>query len=84
MIILLETVKKLNDVQNVVERLKNGYDWRTYEKTINDFGKHYIVKVDGIPGESEPMSVHVVERRSKRDDAIPIVLNHGWPGSFFE
>ncbi|KIK53481.1 hypothetical protein GYMLUDRAFT_232738 [Collybiopsis luxurians FD-317 M1] len=51
---------------------------------MNDLGIHYIVKVDGIPGEPEPLSVHVIERRGKRDGAIPIVLNHGWPGSFFE
>ncbi|KIK51278.1 hypothetical protein GYMLUDRAFT_397159 [Collybiopsis luxurians FD-317 M1] len=70
--------------KQLVERLKNGYDWREYEKVMNGFGTHYMVEVDGIPGEPEPMNVHVVERRSKRDNAIPIVLNHGWPGSFFE
>ncbi|KAF5389113.1 hypothetical protein D9757_005004 [Collybiopsis confluens] len=70
--------------KRLVERLKSGYDWRKYERVMNEIGNHYIVQVDGIPGESEPLKVHIIERRSKREDATPIVLNHGWPGSFFE
>lgn len=67
----------------LVERLRSGYDWRQWERKLNDLGSHYMVQVDGIPDEPQ-MTVHIVEARSDDPNAIPLVLCHGWPGSILE
>jgi pimeloyl-ACP methyl ester carboxylesterase len=54
----------------------NKYDWRAHEKHINSF-PNYTMDIEGL-------TVHFVLLYSKRKDAVPIVLMHGWPGSFIE
>lgn len=70
--------------KRLVERLGNGYSWEQHEKEINAMGTHHMISISGVDGEPGPLDVHVVEVRSSRKDAIAIVLNHGWPGSFYE
>lgn len=52
------------------------YDWRATESRLNAAGQH-TVKIDGL-------RIHFLHVRSRRPDAFPIVLTHGWPGSVAE
>jgi len=52
------------------------YDWRKSEARINSF-PHYVTELDGL-------DIHFVHVRSKHEDALPIIVTHGWPGSFIE
>ncbi|MEQ8699232.1 MAG: alpha/beta fold hydrolase [Bauldia litoralis] len=54
----------------------DGYDWRAVEAALNE-RPHFIAEADGL-------DLHFIHRRSPRADAIPLVLVHGWPGSFLE
>ena len=52
------------------------YDWRKCEEKLNALS-HYVTEIDGL-------DIHFVHARSDHDDALPIVVNHGWPGSIIE
>ena len=54
----------------------DGYDWRAQEARLNELA-HFRARIDG-------QSVHFVHARSARDDALPLLLVHGWPGSIVE
>jgi epoxide hydrolase len=54
----------------------DGYDWRATEARINAFPQ-YRVEIDGL-------GVHVLHVRSPHPDAVPLLVTHGWPGSFVE
>ncbi|KAJ9638492.1 hypothetical protein H2204_004262 [Knufia peltigerae] len=62
------------------------FDWRRHEKHINSF-PHFSVPIqddDDDIGRSTTFDIHFVAFFSRRKDAIPILLLHGWPGSFLE
>ena len=52
------------------------YDWRVTENKINSF-ENFIVSIDGF-------DVHFLHIKGKGDNNIPIIITHGWPGSFLE
>jgi pimeloyl-ACP methyl ester carboxylesterase len=52
------------------------FDWRAQERRINEFD-HFVTSIDGV-------DVHFIHQRSSNPDAIPLLLTHGWPGSFVE
>jgi pimeloyl-ACP methyl ester carboxylesterase len=52
------------------------FDWRTQENTINTFA-HFRADVDGI-------GIHFIHEQGKGKDPFPLVITHGWPGSFAE
>ncbi|KAF2707262.1 epoxide hydrolase-like protein [Pleomassaria siparia CBS 279.74] len=54
----------------------NKYDWRAQEKDINSF-PNYKTNIEDI-------DVHYIALFSDKEDAIPIIFMHGWPGSFVE
>lgn len=54
----------------------DGYDWRAREAALNRFD-HFTTDIDGLP-------IHFVHQRSTREDAFPLILTHGWPGSIVE
>jgi epoxide hydrolase len=54
----------------------NVYDWRPTEATLNDLGQ-FTTTIDGV-------SIHFLHVRSPVDDARPLLLSHGWPGSVVE
>jgi len=54
----------------------DGYDWRGEEARLNGLD-HFRTQIDG-------QSIHFVHVRSPHPDAMPLVLTHGWPGSFVE
>jgi pimeloyl-ACP methyl ester carboxylesterase len=60
----------------LAEHWRDGYDWRTREAELNALTQFTTV-IDG-------QTFHVVHVRSENPDAVPLLLNHGWPGSFVE
>jgi len=50
----------------------NEYDWRAVERRMNTLN-HFKVTIEGI-------ELHYLHHKSEREDAIPIILTHGWPG----
>lgn len=58
-----------------------GFDWRKHEDRINSF-PNFMSKVENA--DLGTMSIHFVALFSNREDALPVVFLHGWPGSFLE
>jgi hypothetical protein len=48
------------------------YDWRKCEAALNA-RPQFITEIDGL-------DIHFIHVRSQHDDALPLVVNHGWPG----
>lgn len=68
-----EILKKLVDYWN------NQYDWRSVEKSLNQYN-HFKTQIEGL-------SVHFVHIKPKEiasNKVVPLILVHGWPGSFVE
>ena len=55
---------------------QNGFDWRAQERKLNEFN-HFKTVIDGV-------DVHFIHQRSPEENATPLLLTHGWPGSFVE
>ncbi|KAJ8521040.1 hypothetical protein ONZ45_g2204 [Pleurotus djamor] len=72
----------LADIRRLVARWKDGYDWRTFEATLNEELPQFTtdIEVDGFGS----LNVHFIHQRSEVADAIPLLFVHGWPGSFIE
>ncbi|OPB44494.1 hypothetical protein A0O28_0028130 [Trichoderma guizhouense] len=60
----------------------NEFDWRTQEARINAFPNYKITVQDDTS--NTDIGLHFVGLFSQNHDAVPIVLLHGWPGSFLE
>lgn len=52
------------------------YDWRKTEKEINQY-RNYLAEIDGN-------KIHFIQEKSKAGKSIPLLITHGWPGSFLE
>jgi len=52
------------------------YDWRRCEASLNDL-PHFITEIDGL-------DIHFIHVRSRHQDALPLIVTHGWPGSVLE
>ncbi|RPF22551.1 epoxide hydrolase family protein [Myceligenerans xiligouense] len=63
-------------LEELADRWRDGFDWRAHEAAFNEY-EQFTTGVDG-------QTFHVVHVRSANPEAIPLVLNHGWPGSFIE
>ncbi|KAF2793326.1 epoxide hydrolase [Melanomma pulvis-pyrius CBS 109.77] len=59
----------------------NSFDWREIEGKINSF-PNFKATVHGK--DDEAFDMHFIALFSEKEDAVPILLNHGWPGSFLE
>ena len=66
----LATMRKLADYW------ANEYDWRKIEARLNAL-PNFVTEIDGL-------DIHFIHVRSKHDDALPIIVTHGWPGSITE
>jgi pimeloyl-ACP methyl ester carboxylesterase len=53
-----------------------GYDWRATEARLGRIPQFTTV-IDGL-------AIHFLHVRSRRPGAVPLILTHGWPGSFLE
>jgi len=54
----------------------NDFDWRKTEDAINTY-PNFITEIDGY-------KIHYLHIKSKTPDATPLIISHGWPGSFLE
>jgi len=63
-------------LKELVTYWRTKYDWRAQERKLNQLPQ-YTTTIDGVV-------IHFVHQRSSQANAIPLVMIHGWPGSFFE
>ncbi|MDY9926924.1 epoxide hydrolase [Methanosarcina sp.] len=66
----------LDYMKELVDYWQHKYDWRIEEKKLNRFDQ-FTAHIDG-------MDVHFVHEHGKGPNPTPIILTHGWPGSFYE
>jgi pimeloyl-ACP methyl ester carboxylesterase len=66
----------LSYTRELADYWANQYDWRAREAALNRFD-HYTTEIDGL-------DIHFIHQRSPRDDAFPLLITHGWPGSIVE
>src|SRR4051794_743227 len=53
-----------------------GYDWRKVEARLNALPQ-FTTRIDGV-------DIHFIHVRSKHENALPLIVTHGWPGSIIE
>ncbi len=63
-------------LRQLVEYWRNEFDWRAQERRLNRL-EQFKTTIDGL-------DIHFVHRRSAEPDAFPLILTHGWPGTFAE
>ncbi|MEU5697094.1 epoxide hydrolase family protein [Actinosynnema sp. NPDC020468] len=63
-------------LDELAEYWRDGFDWRAQEAKLNEH-EQFTTDVDG-------QQFHLVHARSANPRATPLLLNHGWPGSFVE
>jgi pimeloyl-ACP methyl ester carboxylesterase len=63
-------------MQELARYWATDYDWRRCEAALNALPQ-FTTEIDGL-------DFHFVHVRSRHDDALPLVVNHGWPGSVVE
>ena len=64
------------DLRQLADYWADGYDWRAQETRMNEFPQ-FQTEIDGT-------TVHFLHVRSPEPDAYPLILTHGWPGTFVE
>ena len=67
---------QLGLMQNLARYWAEDYDWRRCEAQLNAL-PNFITKIDGL-------DIHFIHVRSKHEDALPLIVTHGWPGSPIE
>ena len=67
---------QLNHFVALMEYWRDHYDWRRAERMLNGFGQ-YRTEIDGL-------GIHFIYVRSRHENALPMILTHGWPGSIVE
>ncbi len=63
-------------LQELVRHWQTDYDWRKVEARLNALPQ-FITEIDGL-------DIHFIHVRSKHEDALPLIVTHGWPGSVIE
>jgi pimeloyl-ACP methyl ester carboxylesterase len=67
---------QLATTQAVANYWANEYDWRRVEARLNALPQ-FITEIDGL-------DIHFIHVRSKHENALPLIVTHGWPGSIVE
>src|SRR5262245_39254132 len=67
---------QLATTQKLARYWATDYDWRACEARLNAL-PHYVTEIDGL-------DIHFVHVRSRHENALPLIVTHGWPGSFIE
>ena len=63
-------------MQALARYCANEYDWRKVEARLNAYPQ-FITEIDGL-------DIHFLHVRLKHENALPIIVAHGWPGSVIE
>ena len=66
----------LATIQGLARYWGTGYDWRKCEAKLNALPQ-FITAIDGL-------DIHFIHVRSKHENALPLIVTHGWPGSIIE
>jgi microsomal epoxide hydrolase len=66
----------LSYLEGLIAYWRDGYDWRGEERRLNRFD-HFATNDDG-------QRIHLIHARSRHDEALPLLIMHGWPGSVAE
>ena len=66
----------LTYVREVADYWANQYDWRKSERYLNTFD-HYQTNINDL-------NIHFIHQKSPHQNAYPLVITHGWPGSIIE
>ncbi len=67
---------QLATVQALARYWATDYDWRKIEGELNALPQ-FITEIDGL-------DIHFIHVRSKHENALPLIVTHGWPGSIIE
>src|ERR1700716_1515802 len=67
---------QLATVQQLARYWQTDYDWRKAEARLNALPQ-FITEIDGL-------DIHFIHVRSKHENALPLIVTHGWPGSIIE
>jgi pimeloyl-ACP methyl ester carboxylesterase len=67
---------RLATVQDLARYWGTEYDWRPCEARLNAL-PNFITGIDGL-------DIHFIHVRSRHEDALPLIVTHGWPGSIIE
>ncbi len=63
-------------LQELARHWATDYDWRRCQAELNAL-PHFIAEIDGL-------GIHFIHVRSRHQDALPLIVTHGWPGSIIE
>jgi pimeloyl-ACP methyl ester carboxylesterase len=66
----------LKTIEQMLHHWQTKYDWRKVEARLNSYPQ-FITEIDGL-------DIHFMHIRSKHENALPIIVTHGWPGSVVE
>ena len=67
---------QLATMQALASYWAKQYDWRNVEARLNALPQ-YVTEIDGL-------DIHFIHVRSKHENALPLIVTHGWPGSIIE
>jgi pimeloyl-ACP methyl ester carboxylesterase len=67
---------KLADVKAIADYWGSDYDWRKIEARLNAV-PNFVTEIDGL-------DIHFIHVQSRHENALPIIVTHGWPGSVVE
>lgn len=67
---------QLGTIQEIVRYWGTDYDWRKAEARLNALPM-FMTEIDGV-------DIHFIHIRSKHQNALPLIVTHGWPGSIIE
>ena len=71
----------LDYLKELVAYWRDGFDWRQVEARWNTFD-HYTADASG--SNSDRYRIHFIHEAGSGDSPLPLILTHGWPGSFIE
>ena len=63
-------------MQKLARYWATDYDWRNVEARLNALPQ-FMTEIDGL-------DIHLIHVRSPHEDALPLIVSHGWPGSVIE
>ena len=63
-------------IQELARYWAKGYDWRKFEAKLNAL-PNFTTEIDGV-------NIHFIHVRSPHENALPLIMTHGWPGSVVE
>jgi pimeloyl-ACP methyl ester carboxylesterase len=63
-------------IQALAQYWQTDYDWRKVEARLNALPQ-FLMEIDGL-------AIHFIHVRSRHENALPLIVTHGWPGSIIE